>query len=385
MPRFFVSGSLGFEENLISELQSIWFLLADLDGLPTRSAFPEMTIIDGGVEFDCELHLGLQLNYFSKQAYRVLFRVGKFPARFYDQLEKQLAQINWASFLKSDSSLHFKVSFFKSRINNEKNVLEACENVFRRKGFKVSKDAEQTVYLRIAKDNVEVSLDSTGEHLHFRGYREQQGEAPIRENLAALLWSFMPEQPGSKDVIVDPFCGSGTLLFEYLIKGLPNFSRSYAFTSWLNCPAIMKSPTFSKNFRWIEPVQPDSQIILGCDVSGETLQKAEKNQELVHQHYGVKVGVRWILSRCRDLQIPQAEQLFIVANPPYGERLDDRGAMEDLDLCISKNADAFRRIHVLVLQPLGRVPEFKKMNLKNKFPFSNQGLKLNLLHYTEKS
>ena len=382
MPRFFVSGSLGFEEKLIAELQSVWFLMADLDGLPTRASFPEMTVIEGGIEFDCEMHLGLQLNYFSKLAYRVLLRVGRFQARFYDQLEKQLSQMNWAGFFKNESALGFKVSFSKSRINNEKNVLEACENVFKKKGFKVSQSADQTLFLRIVKDNVEVSVDSTGEHLHFRGYRVQQGEAPIRENLAALIWSFMPEVPCANDVVLDPFCGSGTLLFEYLIKALPNFSRSFAFTSWPNCPAIMKSSTFNKNFRWIDPAQDFPQLI-GSDNNAEALKKAEHNQLLLQKQYGIKSTAQWTLSRCRDLQLPGGDQLFLVANPPYGERLDDRGAMNDLENFITHNAERFKHIHALILQPVGRVPEFKKLVLKNKIPFSNQGLKLNLLQYSK--
>ncbi len=389
MPRFFVSGPLGFEQKLIEELQSVWFLLADLDGLPTRAGFPEMTVIEGGVEFDTELHLGLQLNFFSKQAYRVLLRVAHFPARFYDQLEKQLAQINWAGYLKPESSVGFKVSFAKSRLNNEKNLIEACQNVFKKKGFNFSEEPEQTLFIRITRDHAEISIDSSGEHLHRRGYRLQQGEAPIRENLAALLWSFMPEMAGPNDLIFDPFCGSGTLLFEYLLKAQPNFSRPYAFLSWPNCPAIMKSATFNKNFRWIDTSDVAPQL-LGSDMSADVLKKAQANWELVQKHYGLKSRLHWLESRCAQVKLDGAivqqpgGTLFVVANPPYGERLDDRGAMEDLNIFLKQNGSGFQQVHVLVLQPLGRVPEFENVSLKDKIPFSNQGLKLNLLHYLKK-
>jgi putative N6-adenine-specific DNA methylase len=380
--RFFVSGPLGFENKLIEEIESFWFKMIDLDGLPTRSTPPEMKILQGGVEFETEMHLGLQINFFTKLAYRLLIRSHRFSARYYDQLEKGLAKISLESFLKKNAQLNFKISTAKSRVNNEKNILEVCQKIFTKLGYEINENATQQIYLRIFKDEVELSLDCSGEHLHKRGYRHHQAEAPIRENLAALMWSFLPIAVESDDTVVDPFCGSGTLLFEFLIRSKPNFSRSYPFLVWNNCPAIIKSPTFSKNFHFLE-TQSESLNLIGCDIDGSALDKARKNLDLLNTQYQLQNTVEFIHSNCNVVAIAanRSKNLILVANPPYGERLIDENSIQDLTTFITQRGGDFKKIVVLLLQPVARVPEISTLGLLLKIPFNNQGLKLNLLVY----
>ena len=84
MGLFFVSCSLDFELELVTEIKSFWFEMMDLDGLPTREPWPEFEVIQGGVEIECADHLGFQINLFSKIANRVLLRIVKFEARYYE-------------------------------------------------------------------------------------------------------------------------------------------------------------------------------------------------------------------------------------------------------------------------------------------------------------
>lgn len=383
MARFFVSGPLGFENKLIEEIRSIWFLMIDLDGLPTRSVPPEMKALEGGVEFDAEMHLGLQINFFTKIAYRILLRAHRFSARYYDQLEKNLSKINFDPFFKKQTTLQFKINTAKSRVNNEKNILEVCQKVFTKMGYAVKDAADQQIYLRIFKDEVEISMDCSGEHLHKRGYRQQQAEAPIRENLAALMWSFLPNQIGSQDIVADPFCGSGTLLFEFLIRSKPNFSRPYPFLHWGCTPAIIKSPTFKKNFYFLDS-QTENYKLIGCDIDASALDKAKKNLDLLLSQYQLQASVEFIHANCNAVKIPTnpLQNLIVIANPPYGERLDDKNSIQDLTTFIDQRKEQFKKITLMILQPVQRVPQISTLGLLSKIPFNNQGLKLNLLIYS---
>ncbi|MGZ3692379.1 MAG: RNA methyltransferase, partial [Pseudobdellovibrio sp.] len=208
MARFFVSCPLGFETSLATEIKNFWFEMIDLDGLPTRAEFPELEILQGGVEFETDDHLGFQINFFSKLANRVLLRIAKFESRYYDQFEKELSKIDLEKYLDFDylnHQLQVKIESHKSRLNNEKNLNEAFSHVLDKKKIKISDKARQTLFIRIEKDRVTVSLDTSGEHLHRRGYASHRGEAPLRETLAAYLVTHL--NLSSRLRLIDPFAG----------------------------------------------------------------------------------------------------------------------------------------------------------------------------------
>lgn len=184
MSQFFVSTALNFEVELVKELKEFWFEMMDLDGQPTRSSFPECEIVDGGVQLECPDHLGFQINFFSKLANRVLMRIKKFEARYFDQLEKEVKKLDLSNWL-SENKIELKIESHKSRINNLKNIEEVFKKCLSAKYQ--FKENSQKIYIRLFKDQVTMSLDTTGEHLHRRGYAEFRGDAPLRETLAAFI------------------------------------------------------------------------------------------------------------------------------------------------------------------------------------------------------
>ncbi len=246
MPRFFVAVQLGAEFELERELRSFWHLMLDLDGLPTRSLFPEVEPFKGGIEIECDLHLGLQINFFSRLANRVLMRLTSFRARYFDQFENELQKAPFQKWIKSDTQIELQISHHKSRLNNERNLIESATRAIKSIGLRVESNVVETsresarntsqgpesidcqqIFIRIESDHVSVSLDTTGAHLHFRGYRLEHAEAPMRETLAAQFYQRVQGVLDEKgilipDVIVDPFCGSGTLLIESAISGRLN-------------------------------------------------------------------------------------------------------------------------------------------------------------------
>lgn len=380
MNLFFVSCPLGFETQLVKEIESFWFKLFDLDGLPTRTPLPEFKIVPGGLEFKTELHLGLQFNFFTKIGLRVLLRYHKFSARYFDQFEKELKKIDFKKVF-SEKNICLNLESSKSRLFHESNLEEAATKVLSSQGFTVVKKNEataQSLFIRFFKDEAQVSLDTTGEHLHFRKYRLHQGEAPLRENLASAMLSYLNLSYQQKIVFIDPFAGAGTLLFEAMLaSGYPQLNREFAFFKLKNCPAIFKSPTWLKNYRWLE--LPQNWRAVGFEINTETFKKAKFNL-IEFEKLFFSPQISFINSdssnfRPEDLEFKSDEISIVVSNPPYGERLD-QVSLENILAPFSKikNLEG-----VLLLHP----DDFKKskdFKIEFQIPFSNQGLKINLTY-----
>lgn len=250
MAQFFVSCAIGFENDLLEELQTFWFEMMDLDGQPTRSTLQNFEIITGGIEIETEEHLGYQINFFSKLANRVLIRIAKFEARYFDQLEKEFKKVDLDKWL-DPQGLQLKIEAHKSRINNQKSIEESLTEVLKSKKFKVDTEAEQILFIRNDRDRVTISLNTSGEHLHRRGYATFRGEAPLRETFSAYLFRrLLKAAQSTKELtLIDPFVGSGTLLFEAQSQKMPLFKRSYSWLSFKNCPKLFKSETWIHNYK----------------------------------------------------------------------------------------------------------------------------------------
>lgn len=375
MSRFFVSCPLNFETEMLAEFQEFWFEMMDLDGLPTRTPFPETEILHGGVELEIPDHLGFQINFFSKLAGRVLLRIAKFDARYFDQFEKGFAQIDFAKYF-SESEFQVKSESHKSRVNNEKSILEAVQNVFKKKNLKLSDTAAQSVLIRIERDRVTVSLDTSGEHLHRRGYAQRRGEAPLRETLAAFLLRKLESQVKIDEnlTLLDPFCGSGTILFEALSKELPNFARTYSWQNFKTAPKIFKSDSWKKNFRWIKSA--GFLQITGCDIDESAIENLTGNAEEFKNVFGLNnVAIHSEVLDAEQLRIDRTQfrkNLWVVTNPPYGIRMADENAKMALEKLDGK-IDGLILIHPVTWK-------FRMKNMKSILceDFSNQGLNLKL-------
>ncbi len=382
MPRFFISCQPQLEQDLLNEIESFWHLLIDLDGLPTRSR-PEVVYEDvGGIEIECESHLGFQINLFSKLANRVLWRVHHFEARYFDQFEKELKKFDLKKFI-GEQKFNFHIESSKSRLFHESNLEESAHKILKNAVQKTD-DSLLSLYVRIFKDNVILSLDTSGKHLHKRGYRKEQGEAPIRETLAAKMYNFLLKNAANGEIkyspqdtnttILDPFCGAGTLLFEAASFFQPNLVTKFDFERFTQLPGLLKSDSWKKNFKIANPAK---NSFFGIELDTKTFEKLQNNQKLFKEYFS-QVDNEFTFvqgdSKTCDLSSLANKDVYVIANPPYGERL--------------KNNDA-----EAVLTSLERIPNLKglvvvhpaqwKLNfsqLKNKQSenFNNQGLDLKL-------
>lgn len=383
MNHFFVSCPIHFEKELIKEIESFWHLMIDLDGLPTRVTLPEFEIDKGGLEFTCPIHLGLQINFLSRIANRVLLRHSTFKARFFDQFEKEFKKIDFGKVFdfSLNKTISLEIESSKSRLFHEKNLLESAHKIFAEKKIQIVKESDFKILVRIFNDIVTISFDTSGEHLHFRGYRKNQGYAPIRENLAALVLQLAGLNTSAPKAILDPFCGAGTLLFESALLGIPQFQRQFPFLKFLNTPALFKSPTWTKNFKWIRPAE---MKLVGIEKDLETLQKCQENLKSFSElYYPLHPHLMCADSGVVDLKaLPfvATDNLWLVTNPPYGERLFSEQIPQ-----ILKRFESLKMLQgMIILHPLDWKFDFKDMTLSQSIPFLNQGLKLSLSIFIRK-
>lgn len=375
MAEFFVSCPIGYEEELLNEIKSFWFEMIDLDGLPTRAAFPEMEILMGGLQFHTGEHLGFQINFFSKIGNRVLLRIAKFEARYFDQFEKAMAKVEWTKYFASED-VKLKAESHKSRINHEKNILEAATNVLTKQKYRIKDESFNTVYIRIDKDRVTVSLDTSGEHLHRRGYATYRGEAPLRETIAACMIRKLQKFVSiDKDLtLIDPFVGSGTLLFEASSYRIPNLERNYSWLHFKNAPKLFQSSSWKKNYRWFE--SKNSPQCLGYDIDDKSISNLEKNKiDFMKIFNQSSVDISGAVGDSYDLKLNTQDlkkNIWIIANPPYGIRLADDNAKQILEKLESQVQG------ILVIHPVNWKFNFKTLGLAQSEEFSNQGLNLKL-------
>lgn len=188
----------------------------------------------------------------------------------------------------------------------------------------------------ILKDQVTISLDTTGTPLHKRGYRKLVSEAPIRETLAAALLMLTPWH---KDrILVDPFCGSGTFLIEAAMMGMnmaPGMNRSFESEHWSN---------FLPKKAWYDAIDEANDLVnydvemdlQGYDKDGRMLKIARQNAQDAEVDHLIHFQQREV----KDLRHPKPYG-FVIANPPYGERLEDQ---ETLPQLYTEMKEAFDRL-----------------------------------------
>ena len=381
MATFFVSCPLGYENSLAQEIKNFWFEMIDLDGLPTRSLPPEFEILQGGLELNTADHLGFQINLFSKLANRVLLRITKFEARYFDQFEKSLSKVEFEKFLDLEflkGQVQFKVESHKSRLNNEKNLLEAAANALKKKNIKIDDKALQTVYARIEKDRVTLSLDTSGEHLHRRGYSSFRGEAPLRETLAAYMVMKLKQNVLIDEnlILLDPFAGSGTLLFEAASSHLPNLERDYSWLHFKSAPKLFKSDSWKKNYRWFaDSVKTRLWAVDKDEKSAVNIAQNEIDFKSIFHLNEINLKTETKDSREISFETIPGKFVWAICNPPYGIRLADEHAREVIE-DLESGLDG-----VIVIHPEKWKFKFKKMKLKEIEDFSNQGLNLKLSIY----
>ncbi|MBO4497850.1 MAG: class I SAM-dependent RNA methyltransferase [Lachnospiraceae bacterium] len=287
---------------------------------------------DGRVFFEGEPLAAARANVFLRTAERVQLVMGEFDATTFDELFEGVKALAWDEILPVDANFFVSKAYsVKSKLFSPsdiqritgKAVVEAMKRKHRLTIFPKS-GASFPIRIAIIKDRVTVSIDTSGESLHKRGYRRMRSAAPISETLAAAIIMLTPWREDR--ILVDPFCGCGTIPIEAAMIGrniAPGVSRSFAGESY---PFITASMWANAREEAKSLAVPDRKMsIEGYDIDGEIVAAARQNAAAA----GVLDTIHF---QARDMRaLSSSHQYgFIITNPPYGERLSPTTAGSDI-------------------------------------------------------
>ncbi len=282
---------------------------------------------DGKISYAGDESICAKANMFLRTTERVLLKVGSFKAETFDELFEKTKALPWEEYLPKEAkfwvakanSVNSKL-FSPSDIQSimKKAIVERMKLKYKLDWFEES-GASYPLRVTIMKDEVTVCIDTSGESLHKRGYRRLTSKAPITETLAAALIMLTP---WNKDrILVDPFCGSGTIPIEAALIGAkiaPGIQRDFLAETW--------EGMFSGNI-WRQVREEANDIrkkdvemsIQGFDLDGEIVKAARQNARWA----GVEPYIHFQHKPLRELSNSK-KYGFIITNPPYGERLEDK-------------------------------------------------------------
>ena len=291
------------------------------------------SVEDGRVTFIGDAEAVCRANVFLRTAERILIKVGQFHAETFDELFEGTKALPWEEYLPQNAKFWVaKAASVKSKLFSpsdiqsimKKAMVERMHKVYRVNWFPEDGDAFP-VRVFLHKDEVTVSLDTTGESLHKRGYRKLTAKAPIAENLAAALIMLTPWN--KTRILVDPFCGSGTIPIEAAMMAAnmaPGMNRSFLAESWTHITpkkewyACMDEAAELVDFSQMPDIQ-------GYDIDDEMVRIARENAKLA----GVEQYIHFQRRGIEALSHPK-KYGFIITNPPYGERLEDKNTIASI-------------------------------------------------------
>jgi 23S rRNA (guanine2445-N2)-methyltransferase len=281
-------------------------------------------IVGGGVEFEGGLREIYLANLWLRSAGRVLVRLGTVKSRDFPDLYHKALRLPWGRFVRSDKAVQVRVGSRRSRLNHSGRIIKTLSDAINRAlGRDGTPEGRQQLVLAQFEDDVcRLSVDSSGELLHRRGYRVETALAPLRETLAAGILLKLGWDGSSP--LVDPMCGSGTFVIEAaLLAGNrpPGMARQFAFMDW---------PGFRPGL-WdalhIEARRVERSVkvpLCGGEREPEALAAAHRNAARA----GVEPLTQLVQQELEQFVAPSGQGL-VVCNPPYGKRI---GRNEDLRL-----------------------------------------------------
>ena len=299
---------------------------------------------DGRVTFIGDAEAICRANIFLRTTERVLLKVGSFHAETFEDLFQGTRAIPWEEYLPKDAKFWVaKASSIKSKLFSPSDIQSIMkkamvERMKKAYGIEWFPENGASFPLRVFlhKDTVTVALDTTGESLHKRGYRTLTSKAPITETLAAALIMLTPWK--SDRILVDPFCGSGTFPIEAAMIAAnmaPGMNREFLSEDWKHLiPRKCWYDAMDEANDLVDlSVQTDIQ---GYDIDGDIIRAARANAKAA----GVDELIHFQQRPVSGLSHPK-KYGFIISNPPYGERLEEKAALPELYRTIG---EAYRRL-----------------------------------------
>ena len=307
--------------------------------------FADATASPGGVSFACDAAGLARANLHSRLASRIVVRLAAFRATAFYELERSARKIDWARFIQPKGAFRLRVTAKKSKLYHSDAIAQrVAEAVVRAvpsavavalKGKDDDGDAidspdasatddSQLIVVRFDHDQCTISADSSGALLHRRGYRQAVARAPLRETLAAAMLAAV--RYDASRPLVDPFCGSGTLVIEAAMMArdiAPGLQRTFAAERWPEGRAATWRTVREEARGRIKPAA--GAPLIGSDRDAGAIEAAKANAERA----GVSADVQFVQRALSELEAPEGPGL-LMANPPYGVRVGESAPLRDL-------------------------------------------------------
>lgn len=300
-------------------------------------------------------------NLWLRTADRIRIKVGEFKAYSFDELFEKTKALPWEKYLPEDAEFPVSGKSVKSKLFSvsdcqaivKKAVVDRLQHHYKRSGWFDESGALYRIEVSLLKDVATITIDATGKQaLHKRGYRVDQGEAPLKETLAAalvLLTNWNPDKP-----FIDPFCGSGTIPIEAALIGqniAPGFNRDFVSENWGWIPQAVWDEARNEVEDLAKYDQPLD--IAGTDIDHRMVKMATENAF----EAGFADLIKFKQMQVRDITTPK-EYGVIVGNPPYGERIGEKSAVEQM---YREMGQAFAKLDTWSIYILTSNEDFEKL------------------------
>ena len=298
---------------------------------------------DGRVTFLGDEEAVCRANVFLRTAERVLIKIGSFYATTFEELFEKTKELPWEEFIPQDGKFWVaKAASVKSKLFSpsdiqsimKKAIVERLKGIYHIKWFEET-GASYPLRVFLMKDEVTIGLDTTGDSLHKRGYRKLTAKAPIAENLAAALIMLTPWR-GDR-ILVDPFCGSGTFPIEAAMMAAnmaPGMNRSFLAEDWKNLIARKEWYDCMDEANDLVDLKVETDI-QGYDIDPHMVSIARENARLAGVDHLIHFQARGV----EALSHPK-KYGFVITNPPYGERLEEKANLKPLYATIGERFQA---------------------------------------------
>lgn len=293
--------------------------------------YTDVKVENGKVMYTADISAIARSNLWLRTADRVRVKIGEFRATTFDELFEQTKALPWSEWIPANATFPVEGKSVKSTLFSisdcqaivKKAVVESLKKTYKQDWFEEQGPLFK-IEVALLKDIATLTIDTSGTGLHKRGYRERIGTAPLKETMAAALILLSRWRPDR--VLIDPFCGSGTIPIEAALIGqniAPGMNREFASESW---PIIPKDVWRQARAETHDLAQYDRELeIVGTDIDEEVLRVARENAV----EAGVEDQIHFQRMAMNELRTKK-KYGYIICNPPYGERLSERREVERL-------------------------------------------------------
>ena len=303
--------------------------------------FEDLKVMDGRVDFKGYLRDIPKANIWLRTADRLLIKMGEFKALSFDKLFEKTKALPWDEWIPEDGNFIIEGKSVRSKLYSisdsqrivEKAIVEKLKTKYKSDWFEKT-GVTYKIQVGLLKDIATLTLDTSGQGLHKRGYGDRAGDAPIKETLAAamiLLSYWNKDRP-----LFDPFCGSGTIPIEAAMIGkniAPGLDREFVSEGFAN---IKKEYWLEERKKAFEAIDNDVRLnIMGCDTDKRSLLRSRDNAA----NLGLEDDIRFFMKDMREVDILD-DYGVVITNPPYGERMGEREDIKQLYKDLGKKLNA---------------------------------------------